>query len=106
MTATRGLVLFLTVAVAGALRAAGPDATAPNARLKSITSRVGSKGVSLTIEASEPVGYSLTRPDPVTVLVEFRNVTMAGVANSVAADAKSPISAVSVEPFESMGAPA
>jgi len=106
MTATRGLALFLTVAAAGALRAAGPDAMATNPRLKAISARVGSKGASLTIEATEPVGYSLTRPDPVTVLVDFRNVTMADVANTVVANAKSPIAAVSVEPYESMGVPA
>src|SRR5437660_946147 len=103
MTATRGLALFMTVAVAAALRAAGPDATAASPRLKSVSVRVGSKGASLTIEATEPVGYSLTRPDPVTVLVDFRNVTMADVANTVVANAKSPIAAVSVEPYESMG---
>jgi type IV pilus assembly protein PilQ len=106
MTATRGLALFLTVAAAAALRAATPDATTPTPRLKAISSRVGSKGASLTIEASEPVGYSLTRPDPTTVLVDFRNVTMVDVANSVVADAKSPIANVSVEPFELLGAPA
>src|SRR5262249_15073464 len=106
MTATRGLALFRTVAVAAALRAAGPDATATSPRLKSISARVGAKGVSLKTEATEPVGYSLTRPDPVTVLVDFRNVTMADVANTVVADAKSPIATVSVEPYESMGAPA
>jgi type IV pilus assembly protein PilQ len=94
------------VAAAGGLRAAGPDATAANPRLKAISARLGSKGASLTIEASEPVGYSLTRPDPVTVLVDFRNVTMADVANTVVANAKSPIAAVSVEPYESMGVPA
>src|SRR5713226_6599056 len=106
MTATRGLALFLTVAAAGALRAAGPDTTAASPRLKAISARVGSKGASLLIEATEPVGYSLTRPDPVTVLVDFRNVTMADVANTVVANAKSPIAAVSVEPYESMGVPA
>src|SRR5207253_11418502 len=56
--------------------------------------------------ATEPVGYSLTRPDPVTVIVDFRNVTMADVANTVVADAKSPIATVSVEPYESLGASA
>ena len=106
MTATRGLALFLTVAAAGALRAAGPDTTAPSARLKTISAHVGSKGASLTIEASEPVGYSLTRPDATTVLVDFRNVTMADVANTVVASANSPIANVLVEPYESMGAPA
>jgi type IV pilus assembly protein PilQ len=106
MTATRGLALFLTVAAAAALRAAAPDATMPTPRLKAISARVGSKGASLTIEASEPVGYSLTRPDPTTVLVDFRNVTMVDVANSVVADAKSPIANVSVEPYELLGSPA
>ena len=94
------------MAAAGALRAAGPDTTAPSARLKTISARVGSKGASLTIEASEPVGYSLTRPDATTVLVDFRNVTMADVANTVVASANSPIANVLVEPYESMGAPA
>ncbi len=106
MTATRGLALFLTVAAAGAVRAAAPDAVATGARLTSITARVGSKSTSLTIEASEPVGYTLTRPDPKTVLVDFRNVTMAEVANRVVADGKSPIASVAVEPYESMGVPA
>jgi type IV pilus assembly protein PilQ len=106
MTATRGLALFLTVAAAGALRAATPDVTEANPRLKAISARVGSKGASLTIEASEPVPYSLTRPDPVTVLVDFRNVTMADVANTVVANAKSPIANVSVEPYDALGAPA
>src|SRR5438132_9921203 len=106
MTATRGLALFMTVAVAGGLRAAGPDVTVTSPRLKSVSSRVGSKGASLTIEATEPVGYSLTRPDPVTVLIDFRNVTMADVANTVVADAKSPIAIVTVEPYESLGASA
>src|SRR5438552_17915737 len=103
MTATRGLALFMTVAVAAAPRAAGPDVTATSPRLKAISARVGSKGASLTIEATEPVGYSLTRPDPVTVLVDFRNVTMADVANTVVANANSPIVAVSVEPYEQKG---
>src|SRR6059036_121610 len=106
MTPTRGLALFMTVAVAAALRAAGPDTTATSPRLKSVSARVGSKGASLTIEATEPVGYSLTRPDPVTVLVDFRNVTMADVANTVVADVKSPIATVTVEPYESLGAAA
>src|SRR5262245_20542840 len=106
MTATRALASFMTVAVAAALRAAGPDATATSPRLKSISSRVGAKGASLTIEATEPVGYSLTRPDPVTVLVDFRHVTMADVANTVVAAWRSPIANVTVEPYESLGASA
>src|SRR5262249_47457141 len=106
MTATRGLALLLTVAAAAALRAAAPDAAVPPPRLKAISARVGSKGASRPIDASDQVAYPLTRADATTVLVDFRNVTMADVANSVVADAKSPIASVSVEPFEALGTPA
>ena len=107
MTVTRGLALFLTVAAAGALvNASAPPETTALARLKAISARVNTKGASLVIEASEPVAYTTSRPDPLTVLLDFRNVAAAGVANSVAADVKSPIARVSVEVVESLGAPA
>jgi type IV pilus secretin PilQ/predicted competence protein len=107
MTVTRGLALFLTVAAAGALvNASVPDGTVATVRLKAITARVNAKGASLVIEASEPVAYTTSRPDALTVLLDFRNVAASDVANSVAADVKSPIAHVSVEPAESLGAPA
>ena len=109
MTVTRGFALFLTIAVAGALlQASGPagGAAAPAVRLKAISARVSTKGASLVIEASEPVAYLATRPDPLTVLLDFRNVGAEGITNAVAADDRSPISAVTVEPAESLGAPA
>ncbi|HEV8396012.1 MAG TPA: hypothetical protein VGQ37_17150, partial [Vicinamibacterales bacterium] len=105
----RGLALFVTVVTAGALlRASGPAApTAATAgvRLKTITSRVHGNGASLVIEATDPVGYVATRPDPLTITVDFRNVISDGVANSVAPNAKSPIAGVSVESVEALGAP-
>jgi type IV pilus assembly protein PilQ len=107
MTVTRGFALFLSVAVAGALAsAATPIATPTSARLKTISARVTAKGASLVIEATDPVAYTATRPDPLTVLLEFRNVGADAVANSVAADARSPIANVSIEASESLGAPA
>ncbi len=107
MTVTRGLALILTVATAGAfVHAAAPPDSGTSVRLKAISARVGSKGASLTIEASEPVAYTALRPDPLTVLLDFRNVAGHDVANSVAADVKSPIARVSVETVESLGAPA
>jgi type IV pilus assembly protein PilQ len=107
MTATRGLALFLTVAGAGALvNASGPAAGPSTVRLTAISARVHSRGASLTIEASDPVGYALTRPDPLTVLVDFRNVSHADVANSVEASAKSAIAMVTVENTDSNGVPA
>jgi type IV pilus assembly protein PilQ len=107
MTPTRGLALILTIATAGAfVHAAAPPDSRVSVRLKAISARVGSKGASLIIEASEPVAYTAFRPDPLTVLLDFRNVGGQGVANSVAADVKSPIARVSVEAVESLGAPA
>ena len=113
MTVTRGVALFLTVAAAGALvdasgPAAGPHTTAAttSVRLKTISTRVHSKGASLVIEATEPVAYVASRPDPLTILLDFRNVDAEGVANSVASNSRSLIAGVSVEAAESMGAPA
>jgi type IV pilus assembly protein PilQ len=118
----RGLALFVTVVTAGALlRASGPagypnaaaasgtpaapSATAASVRLKTISSRVHSNGASLVIEATDPVGYVATRPDPLTITVDFRNVTGDGVDNSAASNARSPIAGVWVESVESLGAP-
>ena len=107
MTSNRGLALFLTVAAAGALvNASTPPGATAAVRLKAISARVSAKGASLVIEASEPVAYTTSRPDPLTVLLDFRNVEAHDVANSVAADVKSPIARVSVEAAESLGAPA
>ena len=83
--------------------AAGGTA-APGVRLKSITSRVHAKGASLLIEATEPVPYVATRPDALTLLLDFRNVASDGLANN-AARAGGPIAGVALEATDSMGAP-
>jgi len=113
MTLNRGIALLVTVAAAGALvnasgTAGGPVTTPAPAtvRLKAISARVSSKGASLVIEATEPVAYVQSRPDPLTLLLDFRNVGAEGVANTVASTEKSPIAGVSIEAAESMGAPA
>jgi type IV pilus assembly protein PilQ len=107
MTVNRGFALLLTVAAAGALvNAAAPPAGIAAVRLTAISARVHAKGASLVIEANEPVAYTTARPDPLTLLLDFRNVAATDVANSVTADVKSPIARVSVEAAESLGAPA
>ena len=115
MTLTRSFALLVTVATAGALLSASekPASEKSNAssagtgvRLKTISARVGSKGASLVIETSEPVSYVAMRPDPLTVLLDFRNVVAEGAVSSVAADVKSPIAGVSIEAADSLGAPA
>jgi len=111
-TTKKGIVLALAVALGGALAdASGPESSAgsslPPIRLKTISSRSTSKGTSLVIEASEPVPYVATRPDPLTVFVDLRNVATNGLLNSVVASGKSPIAGVTIEPFdpnESIGA--
>jgi type IV pilus secretin PilQ/predicted competence protein len=107
MTVTKSVALALTLAVAGALThasAGGPD-TVPRARLKSITLHVDSGAASLVVEASEPVPYVTTRPDPLTVVLEFRDVDVQGVTSKVAVNAKSPIAGVTLENADAPGAP-
>jgi type IV pilus assembly protein PilQ len=108
---TRCLALCTTVAAAGALlhasdRPLSPNPAVPSVRLTTISAKVSGKGASLVIEASEPVSYVASRPDPLTLLLDFRNVGAEGVANSVAANARSPIASVVIEAAESLGAPA
>ena len=71
MTVTKGSALLLSLICAGAFaRASGfaPASPEPSPeRLTAISSRVGGKGASLVIEASAPVPYVATRPDPLTV---------------------------------------
>src|SRR5881394_2144915 len=100
MTLNRGIILAAAVTAAGALvHASAPAGPAPvNAvRLTAISSRVHARGASLVIEATEPVAYVASRPDPLTVFVDFRNVDGNRVTNSVTGNARSPIAGVTVE---------
>jgi type IV pilus secretin PilQ/predicted competence protein len=108
MTVMRAVALSLLVTTAGTLvKASGPAAAPPSSvRLTAISARIHARGAALVIEASEPVAYTATRPDPLTVLLDFRNVAASDVANSVVASAKSPIAGVSIEAAESLGRPA
>jgi type IV pilus assembly protein PilQ len=56
---------------------------------------VSSQGNQLFIESSEPVSYVVNRPDPLTVVVELRNVSVADATNVL--ERRDPISAVSLE---------
>ncbi len=108
MSFTKGYALVIAVVLAGGMVTAsssnsGSGATAvtvPAVRLKSISSKVTSKGTSLVIEATEPVPYVATRPDPLTLFIDFRNVAAEGMTSAVSTDAKSAITAVSVEPSD------
>ncbi len=114
MTPTRGFALICTVAAASALlhadarpgAASGPSPVESHgSRLKAISARVNGKGTALVIEASDPAAYIATRPDPLTVVLEFHNTSAAGVANAVSPNPKSAIRSVSVEPAGTPDAP-
>lgn len=65
--------------------------------LKSISSRLDGLVSTVLIEASEPVAYLTSRPDPLTVLVDLRNVNAGGLAGRPAGDLLAPVNAVAVE---------
>jgi type IV pilus secretin PilQ/predicted competence protein len=106
---TRGMALSMAVMLATSAsaisRAAGTATTNPGAKLTTITSRADARSATLVIEATAPVPYIATRPDPLTVMVDFRNVDTGAIAASAAAQARGPIASVSLEAAESLGTP-
>jgi len=106
MNQTRALPLLLILLTAGALVSVSGQApgAGAQARITDVSLRVTSKATSLVIEVSEPVPYVATRPDPVTVILEFRNTTAKGTVHSVAKSVRDSIAAVYIEPSESLGA--
>src|SRR5207249_1885061 len=94
VTISKRLVVLVPLVMAHALAnasSAAPEPGAAGIQLKTISARNSGKGASLVIEATEPAAYVATRPDPLTIYVDFRNVGTAGVANKVSNDDKSPI---------------
>jgi type IV pilus assembly protein PilQ len=76
---------FLALALAATIAATavadvsfvGPDAretTAVRAELRAISTRLDGPRSTVLIEASEPVAYVTSQPDPLTVVVDLRNV--------------------------------
>ncbi len=82
------LLLVSAVALAGGMSlAAGTGAI----RLLGVSG----EGNSVLIESTEPAAYVVKRPDPMTLLVELRNVSVANAANLV--ERRDAIAAVSIE---------
>jgi type IV pilus secretin PilQ/predicted competence protein len=82
----------IAAAVGGLRLAAAP---AENVRLVGVSSQTAGKTAAILIEATQPVAYSVSRPDPLTVLVDLRNVT---VGNADARIAKTgPLAGVTLE---------
>lgn len=90
------LALALAVAAAAGFVAAASGATT-GPQLTGISARTNARSTSVLIEATEPVAYSTSRPDPLTILVSLRHVSATGAANRVPDGVQGVVSAVTVE---------
>jgi len=93
--------LLLWVCAFVALSAKAPVGAAgagvDTAALKKITSRLDARTGVVAIEASDPVPYVASQPDPKTFVVELRDVVAAPVTHPVQPDPRNPFAAVAVE---------
>jgi type IV pilus assembly protein PilQ len=90
-----GLCVALALGVMAPLRAIG--AGNDPAMLKRIASRVDGRTGVVAIEATTPVPYVASQPDPKTFVIELRDVVAAGFENQFSADPRHPIASVQVE---------
>ena len=107
MTVKRGFALSLICVLAAFMAdttGSAESPAAPTVHLKSITSRMHAKGASLIIEATEPAPYVTSRPDPLTVVLDFRGVDGESLGSSLSSAAGGPIARVRVEATDLMGA--
>ena len=94
-----GLVAPMVAVLAVSLSAGTPgiNAGTESPALKSISSRLDGALSTVLIEATEPVAYLTSQPDPLTVLVDLRNVEAGGMASQAVANLLAPVGAVKVE---------
>jgi len=67
------------------------------AMLKRIASRVDDRAGIISIEASDPVPYVASQPDPRTFVIEMRDVVAVGFADNFTVDPRVPVAGVRVE---------
>ena len=93
------LVTPMVAALAVSLTAGAPSSNggAETPALRSISSRLDGALSTVLIEASEPVAYLTSQPDPLTVLVDLRNVAAGSMAARPIADMLEPVGSVKVE---------
>ena len=84
-----GLCLAMALGAMSPLRVSGAGNDA--AMLKRIASRVDGRMGVIAIEATTPVPYIASQPDPKTFVVELRDVVAVGFQNEFSADPRNPI---------------
>ena len=90
-----GLSTILGLGVMAPLGARGVRTDA--ATLRKIASRVDDRAGVITIEASDPVPYVASQPDPRSLVLELRDVVAAGFVDQFKPDPRNPVSSVKVE---------
>jgi type IV pilus assembly protein PilQ len=87
----------LVAALTATLAASGPP-TAEGPVVRTISSRVDGALSTVLIEATEPVAYLTSQPDPLTVFVDLRNARTEGFASGSVGAMQPPVSGVRLEP--------
>ena len=77
-----------STSTSGGARLAG--APAESIRLVGVSSQAAGKIAAVLIEATQPVAYSVSRPDPLTLLVDLRNVSVGDAAAKMTPTARKP----------------
>ena len=95
LAAPLAAALAVTLTASGGVPRIGIDADMP--ALRSISSRLDGAISTVLIEASEPVAYLTSQPDPLTVLVDLRNVTAGGLDGAPVTAMLAPIAGVVIE---------
>jgi hypothetical protein len=93
------LVTPMVAALAVSLTAGAPinHGGTETPALRSISSRLDGALSTVLIEASEPVAYLTSQPDPLTVLVDLRHVAPGSLTTKPIADVLEPVGSVKVE---------
>src|SRR5688572_16951318 len=97
MRGYRVWLLVAAVAAATGVRAPLGAAGVESAVLRSVESRLDARTSVLTIEASVPVAYVASQPDPRSFVVELRDVVATGAYSDFTPDPRSPLTSVRVE---------
>ena len=91
------VVLCVAMMVGARAPLAAGGARADLATLKKIASRVDGRAGVISIEASDPVPYVASQPDPRLFVIELRDTSALGFADNFTPDPRHPFAAVQVE---------
>jgi type IV pilus secretin PilQ/predicted competence protein len=79
-----GVVIAALAATAVVANGGAENGEAASAELRAISSKVDGRTSTVMIEATEPVAYVTSQPDPLTVIVDLRNVVAGYLAAPLA----------------------